>query len=70
MAPYYLAMAWKIKSNLVGEDKDLDKQLRVLNRIVRWKPGIGLTYEPDPRHAEILIREMGFKGKHRLQHQE
>ena len=31
------------------------KELRVLNRVVRWTPA-GLKYEADPRHAEILVR--------------
>jgi hypothetical protein len=31
------------------------KELRVLNRIIRWTPS-GLKYEADPRHGEILVR--------------
>jgi hypothetical protein len=31
------------------------KELRVLNRVIRWTPG-GLKYEADPRHAEIMVR--------------
>jgi hypothetical protein len=31
------------------------KELRVLNRVIRWTPA-GLKYEADPRHAEILVR--------------
>jgi hypothetical protein len=31
------------------------KELRVLNRIIRWTPG-GFKYEADPRHGEILVR--------------
>jgi hypothetical protein len=38
------------------------RELRVLNRILRWTPA-GLKYEADPRHAEILIR--GVAGAER-----
>jgi hypothetical protein len=38
------------------------KELRVLNRIIRWTP-LGLRYEADPRHAEILVR--GVAGTER-----
>ncbi len=31
------------------------RELRVLNRIIRWTP-LGLKYEADPRHAELLVR--------------
>ena len=38
--------------------------MRVLNRIVRTHPRRGITIEPDPRHAEILIRELdGDSGR-------
>ena len=32
---------------------------RVLNRIVRWHTRKRITYEADPRHAEIIIRDTG-----------
>ncbi len=38
------------------------KELRVLNRVIRWTPA-GLTYEADPRHVEILVR--GVAGAER-----
>ena len=31
--------------------------MRVLNRTVRWTDS-GITYEPDQRHAEIIIKEL------------
>ena len=38
--------------------------MRVLNRIVRIHPRRGITIEPDPRHAEILIRDLdGDSGR-------
>ena len=38
--------------------------MRVLNRIVRIHPRRGITIEPDPRYAEILIRDLdGDSGR-------
>ena len=44
---------------ILGEDDDLAKVVRVLNPIVRWHPRKGITYEADPRHAEITCRDTG-----------
>ena len=32
--------------------------MRVLNRLITWCPGEGIKYEADPRHAQILIKEV------------
>ena len=34
---------------------------RVFNRVIRWE-GTGITWEPDPRHVEIMMEQMGLKG--------
>ena len=33
--------------------------IRILNKIVRWTDA-GIRIEADPRHVEILIKEMGL----------
>ena len=33
--------------------------MRILNRVVSWTPR-GLTYEADPRHAELIIQDLGL----------
>ena len=38
------------------------KELRVLNRIVRWHDGKGVTYEPDPRHAALVVKQMNVES--------
>ena len=38
------------------------RELRLLNRIIRWTPQ-GLLYEADPRHAEQLIRDLEQFGE-------
>eukprot|EP00972_Heterocapsa_arctica_P070648 10436335-Heterocapsa_arctica.AAC.1 len=42
-------------------------EIRCLNRLIRWvSPPFGgiayLDWEPDPRHAELLIDAMGLMG--------
>ena len=57
-----LANAFEIKTKFLGPDKDRHQQeVRVLNRILAWTDG-GLTYEADPRHAEIIIRDLGLEA--------
>ena len=48
----------KVRGRL-GSGKNDDKCMRILNRIVRWTDA-GLRVEADPRHVEILIKEMGL----------
>ena len=33
----------------------------MLNRVLRWEPS-GVIYEPDQRHAEVIIRELGLEN--------
>ena len=37
------------------------RSITILNRLVSWGSE-GITWEGDPRHAEILIRELGVTG--------
>ena len=41
-------------------DKSDDKAITILNRCVEWTSE-GILYEPDPRHVEILVNELGIK---------
>ena len=50
----------KLKGRVGTEDKD-EKHMRVLNRIITVTSD-GLTYEPDPRHAELLARDLGLEN--------
>ena len=50
---------YAIKSTMIGEDKDLPKEARILNRLLTWHPGVGLAYEADPRHVEAIIKDTG-----------
>jgi len=44
----------------MGCGDDDDKSMRILNRIVTWYPD-RVDYEPDQRHAEIIIKQMGLE---------
>ena len=52
---------YDIKSQVVGPEEECDKELKILGRIIRWTSK-GLEYEPDQRHAEILVRDLGMCG--------
>jgi len=49
---------------LLGFDERHDKSVTILNRIIELRRGaVGgweLTYEPDPRHAQIVVAELGL----------
>ena len=51
----------KIEGRMGGAPEDV-KQARILNRIITWEE-LGIQYEADPRHAEVLIREMEVGDK-------
>ena len=36
------------------------QEIRILNRVSSWI-ATGITYEADVRHAEIIIRDLGFE---------
>ena len=54
-----LAKRFDIKSEMIGEDQDLKKELNVLNRIVRVTED-GFEMEADIRHVELMVEELGL----------
>jgi len=50
----------KVVGRLGGDEGD-DKEIRVLNRVLRWSAE-GIYYEADPRHAELLARDLAPSG--------
>ena len=50
----------KVVGRLGGDANDL-KELRILNRILRWTAR-GISYEADPRHTALLAKEVGSSG--------
>ena len=51
---------YKLKvETLSGASEDV-QEVKILNKIVRWTPN-GLELEADPRHAELVVRELGLE---------
>jgi len=48
----------KVKAVLGPEVND-DKEVRILNRVVRWKPEM-IEYEGDEKHVATVLNELGF----------
>ena len=58
-----LRARYDIKNEFLGPDAHHQQEIRVLNRYIRWAQR-GLEYEPDQRHAELIIRDMGMRKAH------
>ena len=53
-----MQMFWIINVRAtLGPDASEDKEVSILNRVVRWTEDC-LLYEADPRHVEKLLREV------------
>jgi hypothetical protein len=44
----------------IGPGNNDEKEIRLLNRVFEWKDE-GIYVEADQRHAEILVKDLGFK---------
>ena len=51
----------KINTEHLGPEPHQKQEIRILNMTIRWTLA-GIEYEPDQRHAEIIIKEMGVEG--------
>ena len=56
-----LAKKYKIKVERLGPDDGDMKEVKILNKIVRITTE-GIELETDPRHAELIVRELGLEG--------
>ena len=52
---------YEIKTQMIGEAADLDKQLEILDRTVRWSSRV-LRIETEPRRVKEVIRALGLEG--------
>ena len=55
-----LEQRFEIKTTCIGEDEE-HQEMRILNCVVRIAKD-GVEYEPDPRHAELIIEELGLQN--------
>ena len=49
------------ESGRLGPGPQDNKEVKILNRVVRWTPQ-GVEYEADPRHVEQIIRDLELVG--------
>jgi hypothetical protein len=50
------------KRGRLGPAPEDQKELTLLNRVVRWVDNIGIEIEADPRQAERLVAQLGLEG--------
>ena len=50
---------FEVTSEILGPEEGSKKEIKVLNRTIRWTSS-GVEYEPDQRHADLIITEMGM----------
>ena len=55
-----MSKRYELKCDILGPGEHHTKEVRVLNRVIRWAQD-GLEYEPDQRHAERIIEAMGME---------
>ena len=53
-------LANELKIDVLGPDTHQEKEVRVLNRIIRWTRH-GLECEPDQRHEEKIVCDLGME---------
>ena len=54
-----LKKEFKIKTSKIGQDTKDEKELKILNRIVRYTDH-GIELEADLRHAELIVSQLGL----------
>ena len=54
-----LSKDFKIKTSKIGPEQKDDKELKALNRILRYTK-TGIEMEADLRHAEIIVQQLGL----------
>ncbi len=52
-----LRARYQLKTDFLGPGVGHSSQIRVLNRVLTWDDD-GITYEPDQRHAEIIMKAL------------
>ena len=50
-----------MKVQILGPGPEQAREVRVLNRVIRWAD-CGLEFEPDQRHAEMVVRDLGLEN--------
>ena len=53
-----LAQSFEIKSHIIGDQPGMEREGKILNRIIRVTDQ-GWQLEADPRHAELIMKRIG-----------
>ena len=53
-----LEAKYQIKTQWLGQGEKYSKEVKILKGIVGWDGVNGITFEADPRHAEIIINQL------------
>lgn len=56
-----LERKYQVQTQLLGPESHHQQEIQILNRIVQWNGAIRLVYEADPRHAELIVEQLGLK---------
>ena len=49
----------EINTTICGDEPGMSKEVKIMNRKLCWRDGVGMSYEADWKHAEAIIRETG-----------
>ena len=55
-----ISKRYETKKQVIGEDPDLEKSGRVLNRVIAWNRD-GITIEADQRHVREILKGLQLK---------
>ena len=59
-----ISKKYEIKKQAIGEDPDLEKSGRILNRVIEWNRD-GITTEADQRHVREILKGLGLERANR-----
>ena len=49
----------EIDTAILGDGPGMSKEVKILNRKLRWHDGVGISYEANQKHAEAIMNETG-----------
>ena len=52
-----ISRKYEIKKQVIEEDADLEKNVRILNRVTEWDRD-GITIEADQRHFREILKDL------------
>ena len=57
-----LESKYQVKTQTLGPEEGQCKEVKIFNSIVSWHGSEGLTYEANPRHAEIITEQLNLQS--------